>query len=185
MSSVYTPFGLRPAWHPSGVLRPGPQGAQIETAYATNVFLGYPVIISAAGFLTASAAGSRAVGIFQGVEYIDAEGRTRYANRWLASTVATGIVSYYTLDPNMVYEIQANATLTVAAIGQQYDWEALSGNTVTGLASMGLNVASAAANAGLRVIGLRRGPDNDWGDAFPVVEVQFSGHQYVADIASV
>jgi hypothetical protein len=48
-----------------------------------------------------------------------------------------------------------------------------------------LDVASAAANAGVRVIGLVPGANNNWGDSFPWVLVQFSQHQYVADIASV
>lgn len=182
---TYNPFGLRPAYSLSGVIRPmGPTPA-IQTGYATAVYNGYPVAVNANGFMVAAAAGARALGVFSGVEYTDLTGRRVYSNKWIANTAATDIVSYYTLDPYMVYQIQANATLTVAAIGQQYNWETLSGNSVTGLASFGLDVASADTNAGLRVIGLVPGPDNAWGDAYPVVLVQFSEHQYVADVASV
>lgn len=182
---TYAPFGLRPAYSLSGTLRPmGPTPA-IESAYATNVYNGYPVAVNANGFMVAAAAGDRWLGAFSGVEYRDATNKPTYYNRWLANTIATEVVAYYTLDPYMVYQIQANDTLTVAAIGQQYDWEALSGNSVTGLATMGLDVASAAANAGMRVIGLAPGPDNNWGDDFPIVLVMASQHQYVADIASV
>lgn len=181
----FNPFGLRPAYSLSGVIRPmGPTPA-IESGYGTAVYNGYPVAVSAGGFMVAAAAGARALGVFSGVEYTDANGKRTYGNKWIASTVGTDIVSYYTLDPAMVYQIQANDTLDISAIGQQYDWEALSGNLITGLASFGLDVASAAANAGLRVIGLAPGPDNAWDDDFPVVLVQFSQHQYVADIASV
>lgn len=187
MSTLYTPVGLQPAFSPFGTIRPGPQN-QIQSGYATNIFQGYPVTIDANGFVTAAAAGSRAAGIFQGVEYVDAEGRPRYANRWLANTTLfsnTIARAYVTFDFSygLLYQIQANATLTLAAIGQQYDWEALAGNTITGLASMGLNVASAAANAGLQVVGLVPAPDNDWGDPFPIVLVRFSEQQFVADVA--
>jgi len=184
MSAVASPFGIKPAFSLSGIVRPFSIG-QIASGYATNVFQFSPVAIDANGFITAAAAGARAVGVFQGVEWTDTDGRRRVSNRWTASTVGTDIVAYYTMDPYMVYQIQANATLTLAAIGQQYDWAALAGNATTGLSSVALNVASAAANAGLRVVGLNPGPDNAWGDAFPIVLVQFSEHQYVADIASV
>lgn len=183
---VYSPFGLRPAYHPSGVVRP--RAATIASAYAVNLFLYAPVNFVAAGTLEAAAAGARAVGSFMGVEYTPSDGQRRLSNMWPANQVATQIVAYYTEDPQIVYEIIANATLTVAAIGQQYDWtvnNTTSGNSTTGLSNVALGVSTAAANAGLRVLGVTPGPDNDWGDAYPVVQVQISEHQYVADIASV
>lgn len=184
MSSVAAPFGIRPAYSPSGVLRPGPLGT-IESGYGTNIFQYSPVLVDADGFLEACAPNSRGMGTFQGVEYTDVEGRRRYSNRWIANTVATDIRAYYTQSQNdTVYEVQADDTLTIAAVGQQYDWTTLAGSTTTGLSSVALDVSTAAANAGLRVLGLNPGPDNDWGDAFPVVLVQFSEHQLVADIAS-
>jgi hypothetical protein len=141
------------------------------------------------GFLTSAAAGTRALGVFQGVEYTDVLGHHNMANQWVANTVlptTSNMRAYWTIDqPGLVYEIQADATLTRAALGQQYDWTALAGSTITGLSSVALAVASAAANAGLRVIGLNPGPDNDWGDPFPIVLVQFSEHQYTVDIVSV
>jgi hypothetical protein len=188
MSAAAAPFGIRPVYSPTGVVRPGPLAA-IESAYATAVFQNGPVAVDANGYLTSAAAGARALGVFQGVEYTDTLGYHHLLNQWVASTVlptVSNMRAYWTIDqPGLVYEIQANATLTRAALGQQYDWSALSGNATTGLSSVSLNVASAAANAGLRVIGLNPGPDNDWGDAFPIVLVQFSEHQYTADIASV
>lgn len=186
MSSTYAPQGLVPAYSQSGVIRPGPR-MQIASGYATNIFQGYPIQYDANGFVTAAAAGGRAGGVFQGVEYTDSLGKRTYSNKWVASTVATDIWAWVTFDFSYqtLYQIQANATLTLAAIGQQYDWEALSGNSTTGLATMGLNVASAAANAGLQVVGLVPGPDNDWGDSFPVVLVRISEQQFVADVASI
>jgi hypothetical protein len=188
MSTVAAPFGIRPVYSTTGVIRPGPLAA-IESGYNTTVYQNSPVAVNADGFLVAAAAGDRALGVFQGVEYTDLTGRRVYLNRWLAGTVLPAnseIRAYWTIDqPGLVYEVQADDTLTRAAIGQQYDWTALAGNDVTGLSSVALDVATAAANAGLRVIGLNPGPDNDWGDNFPIVLVQFSQHQYTADIASV
>lgn len=188
MSATAAPFGIRPLYSPTGTVRPGPVG-QIASGYATNIYQNSPVMYDANGFVTASAAGSRAIGVFQGVEFVDSEGRPRWSNRWLANTVLfanTIARAYVTLDqPGIVYEVQGNAPVPLTGIGQQYDWSALAGNDTTGLSSVSLNVASAAANAGLRVIGVVGYPDNDWGDLFTIVQVQFSEHQYVADVASI
>lgn len=183
MSQLANPFGLRPVQHPSGIIRPAPVG-QIATGYATDIFQNSPILIDANGFVTAAAPASRIMGAFQGVEWTDSDGRRRYSNRWTANTVGTAIVAWYTYDQKIVYEIQANATLTLAAMGQQYPYTALSGNTTTGLSSIALNVAGAAANAALRVVGIVPAPDNDWGDPFPIVLVEISQHQIVADVAS-
>lgn len=191
MSSINAPFGLRPAFHPSGTIRP--VAGTITTLYNANIFMNSPVGIIADGSIALAAAGgvgvAGACGAFQGVEYNPtATGPRVVSNMWPANTAAVNIVAYFTQDPTIVYEIQANATLTQAAIGQQFDWSANntnSGNTVTGLSNVTLDVASSAANAGLRVIGLTPGPDNAWGDAFPIVQVQLSEHQFVATIAAI
>ncbi len=185
MSTLFAPFGLRPAYSPSGIVRPGPL-VEIASGFASTIFQNAPVQINAAGELVPAAPGARAMGTFQGVEFTDTEGRFRVTNRWTANQVATDIRAYYTqTQEGIMYEIQADATLTIAAIGQQFDWTAQSGSLVTGLSSVALDVSSAAANAGLRVLGLNPAPDNVFGDAFPVVLVQISEHQTVADIVSI
>ncbi len=185
------PFGLRPAFHPSGTIRP--VAGTITTGYNANIFMNSPVGIIADGSIALAAAGGTGItgacGVFQGVEYNPtATGPRVVSNMWPASTAAVNIVAYFTQDPYITYEIQADATLTQAAIGQQFDWttnNTNSGNTVTGLSSVMLATATSAANAGLRVIGLTPGPDNAWGDLFPVVQVQLSEHQFVATIAAI
>jgi hypothetical protein len=184
MSSTSAPFGLKPLYHDSGEERP--VTTNIDVAYTTNMYLYSPVKL-VDGLLNLAAAGERAIGCFLGVRYVDVNGRPVFSNKWVAQSGATDIVGWYTRDPYIVYEIQANATLTIEAVGEQYDWSTNntnSGNLTTGLSSVTLNVASAAANAGLRVIGLTESPVNAWGDSFPVVQVQISEHQNVADVAA-
>lgn len=191
MSSINAPFGLRPAFHPSGTIRP--VVGTITTGYNSNIFMNSPVGIIADGSIALAAAGGVAVagacGSFQGVEYNpSATGPRVVSNMWPANTAAVQIVAYLTQDPNIVYEIQCSGTLTQAALGQQFDWSAnasANGNTVTGLSDVTLNIGSSAANAGLRVIGLTSGPDNVWGDSFPIVQVQLSEHQFVATVAAI
>ncbi len=182
MSSTAAPFGLKPAWHPSGTIRQ--LQSTISSAYGTDIFQYSPVRIDlTTGALTEADPGERAIGVFLGVEWTATDGRRRVGNRWEAGTIGKDIVAYYSEDPYITYEIQANTTLALAEVGSQYDWTALAGNVTTGLSSIALDVASGAAAAGLRVIGLNPAPDNIFGDAFPIVQVQISEHQYVADQA--
>lgn len=191
MSSINAPFGLRPSYHPSGTIRP--MAGTITTLYANNIFMNSPVGIIADGSIALAAAGGSgitgAIGTFQGVEYNPtATGPRVVSNMWPANTAAVNIVAYYTTDYLTVYEIQCSGTLTQAAIGAQFNWTAnntASGNTITGLSNVALDIASGAANADMRVIGLTPGPDNAWGDAFPVVQVQLSRQQYLAPVAQI
>lgn len=185
MSAVASPFGLRPAFKSGGTPASEALQSSILTAYAVTILQGAPVKIGTNGYLELAAAGDRAVGVFQGVEYTPSTGRRVVDNKWIASTTATEIVAYYTADPQLTYELQANATMTQDDIGKQMDWTtATAGSTTTGLSSVALGVSTSAANAGLRVVGLIPGPDNAWGDLFPIVLVQFSEHQFVADVAA-
>jgi hypothetical protein len=183
MSSTSAPFGLQPAYSPSGIVRPTTY--TITSGYATAISTNQPVKIvpssTGEGTIAAAAVGDRFIGTFGGVTYTDSNGRPQYSNQWVASTTGTNIVCWVTLDPTIVYNIQSNAALTVADIGKQYDFTTASASL--GNSTQMLDVASVASNASMRVIGLTPGPDNAWGDTYVVVQVQISEHQMVADIA--
>ena len=188
--TVNAPFGLRPVYSPSGVVRP--TAFTIASGYAQNLFQNQPVRIAPTtgggeteGTLVAAAVGAPFIGVFQGVEFTDGDLRRRVSNRWLASTAATEIVAYATLDPTIVYEVQSDAALAVADIGKQYNLTAISGNTTTGLSTQALGVSTAAANASVRLIGITPGPDNAFGDTYVIAQVQISEHQFVADVAAI
>lgn len=183
MSTVSAPFGLEADYHPSGIIRP--DRYTILTGYATGILQNQPVKLGTNGTIQAAAIGDRAIGTFQGCEYTDANGIRQYANQWTASTTGTDLVAIVTRDPSIIYRIQANATMTVANIGEQYATTVITaGNTTTGLSALMLDVSTTAANALMQVIGLTPGPDNAWGDAFPIVNVRISQHQFVADVAA-
>jgi hypothetical protein len=187
MSAVSAPFGLRPSFHPTGTIRP--RAATITTGYAANIFQGSPVGFIADGSIAlAPAAGTGitgAQGAFQGVEYTGTDGRRRVGNMWPASTAATDIVAYITADQYIVYDIQCNTTAAQDIIGGEYDWTAnatANGNTTTGFSTVALDIASLASQKGMQVLGLTPAPDNAWGDAFPIVQVRLSEHQFLAPI---
>lgn len=188
MSATAAPFGIRPLYSPQGTVRPGPMG-QLASGLATAFFQNHPMQVLASGFMSPAAAGARAIGSFQGVEFVDSTGRPIWSNQWVAGTAlfSNTIARVYgtSNQPGLVYEVQGNAAVAISLMGAQADWTALAGSTVTGLSSVALDVASAAANAGLRIIGLVMYPDNDWNDSFTIVQVQYSEHQYTADIAAV
>ena len=191
MTTTAQPYGLRPSSHPSGTIRP--VAYTIATGYAVNIFQNQPVRIAPTtgagqteGTIVAAATGEAFVGTFQGVEFTDSDGRYRVSNKWTASTSATTITAYVTTDPTIVYEVQTNANVTAADIGKQFDFaNTLVGNTTTGLSSAALDVASAAANASVRLIGLSTAVEDTATDAYLTVEVQISEHQFIADKAAI
>lgn len=185
MSTTSQPFGLRPAYSPSGVVRP--TAYAIATGYSSNILQNQPVKIGTDGNIQAAAIGDRFIGTFQGVEFTDSDGRRRVSNKWTASIAATDIVAYVTLDPTIVYEIQANGSIAVTDIGKQADFTTITaGSTVTGLSALMLDTATLTdtGNASLRIIDVAPGPDNAFGDAYTIVQVQISEHQNVADRAA-
>lgn len=187
MSTTSKPFGVQPAYHPSGVVRP--TAFTIRSGYGSNILQNQTVRIvpssTGEGTLEANAVNEAFIGVFQGVEFTDGDGRRRVSNKWLANTAGTEIVAYATLDPAIVYNVQADGSLGVDSIGKQFDLVSVSaGDVTTGLSQAVLDTGSAAANAAFRVIGITPGPDNAWGDNFTIVQVQISEHQMVADKAA-
>lgn len=193
MSLINAPVGLRPAWHPSGCIRQ----AQIGKIDQTASFLQFqPVGIDIAtpdGELIPvapaliSAAPNDFLGVFMGVEFTGTDGRKRVQNKWDANTPIlsnTAIVAYYTRDPEIVYEIQANTAIADTAVGQQYTYTQPTPGTlesVTGLFRGALDTNSGAAvgtqQGALKVIGLNPGPNNAFGTGFPDLQVIINAHQ--------
>lgn len=186
MSSVSAPFGLRPSYHPSGTIRPSV--GTITSGSANNLFHNGPVRIdpTTGDILPATAgAANNLVGVMQGVEYTMANGRRTVSNWWPTGTVALtsqgpGTVLYYTQDPWITYAIQANGSVARTSLGALGSFTAQSGDTGTGLSTVMLDTASLADTADqLQIVGITKGPDNDWSDLFTVVDVQIANHQLV------
>jgi len=190
MSSTNAPFGLRPAFHPSGLDRAVALAGGIVSGYSSDILKGQPVKYDTSGVIQVAAAGEQFVGAFAGVEWTDTTGRRRVSNYWPASTAyQTGsCVAYYYTDPNIVYEIQAAGNLSSAAVGDEYNISnATAGSNVTGLSQCTLNTTAAGAGSvkQLRVVNLAPYPDNAWEDAYTVVQVQISQHQFLANAAAI
>lgn len=185
MSTSSAPFGLQPVYHASGFVRPA--AFTLANNAAVTLLQYQPVAIdTSTGVVTPATVGNAFVGTFMGVEFTDGDGRRRVSNKFLANTPATDVTAYITRDPAIVYQIQANGSVNISNIGNQYNFGSITaGNTTVGLSQAVLDTASVVASgstAQLRVIGITPGPDNNWGDAFTIVQVQISEHQDVATI---
>jgi hypothetical protein len=185
MSATNAPFGLRPAFHPSGLDRATALADGITSGFGSAILKGQPVKYVTGGVIQPAAAGESFVGAFAGVEFTDTTGRHRVSNNWPASTAyQTGsCIAYFYADPNIVYEIQADGSLAQSSIGDEADLSATTaGSTTTGLSQCTLSttLVGAGNSAQMRIVNLAPYPGNDWGDSFTIVratiaEFQFAG----------
>lgn len=182
MSATATPFGMRPAYHPSGEI---PVAAYtIASAYGTAIYKGNPVILNTNGTIVVGTTAADVLGIFAGVQYTDATGKPVYSPYWPASTTATDIVAYVYVDPNIVYEVQSNGSIAQTAVGDQADFvNPGTGSATTGLGSCTISstLAGAGVQAQLRIVGFSLAPDNAPGDAYTVVQAQIARSQFVSN----
>lgn len=185
MTATSAPFGFRPAYNPIGLERA--KKYTIASAYGTQLYKGQPVLLNTNGTIVAGTAAADLLGIFVGVEFIDANGKPNVQNTWPAGqTVLSGTVpvAWVLDDPNEVYEVQATGAVPQTAIGDQADVANVSnGSTATGLSSCGLSstLAGAGVQAQFRVVGFGQGVDNAAGDAFTIVQVQLARSQMIAN----
>jgi len=153
MSTVFQPFGLKPAYHPSGLDRSVPfvgtnnynltstTGGAYTAPYSLTgaqvAFYQYtPVAITSTGQLTIAnqtAGSGKVYGSFDGVEYTTAEGRRTLGKSITAASLAaaTQIVFWIFQDPALVYEIQVNGSANANAIGSEYNFDTTAGSLVT------------------------------------------------------
>jgi hypothetical protein len=191
MSTTNAPFGLRPVYHPSGLVRTYQLANGIASAYGTRIYQNQAVKLVTGGTIEAAAAGDSFVGSFQGCQYTDSTTSKRIiTNSWPASAayVAGSMVAVFTRDPEIIYEIQADGSVAQTAIGAMADLSnATAGNTTTGLSeeTMSATIAAAGASAQLEIYDLAPLPDNAWGDTYTVVRVRINEHQERASVNGV
>lgn len=183
MSATSAPFGLRPAFHPSGLDRAQALAGGIVSAYGSDILKGQPVKYVTAGVIQPAAAGDAFVGAFAGVEWTDTTGRRRVSNYWPASTAyQTGsCVAYFYNDPNIVYEVQADGSLAQSSIGDEADLSnTTAGSTTTGLSqcTISTTLAGSGNTAQMRIVDLAPYPGNAWGDAYTIVRATVAKFQF-------
>jgi len=195
MSATSAPFGLRPAYFPTGLERAQALANGITSGYGTAILKGQAVQYSPnAGVilpvLDTTTNSGLVSGAFAGVEWTDTTGRRRVSNYWPASTafIAGSCVAYFYNDQQIVYEIQTDATMAQTAIGNEANLSNFTaGSTTTGLSQMTLSasLAGSGSAAQFRIVDLAPYPDNNWGDPYVIVRVQVSKPQFVSTVNAI
>jgi hypothetical protein len=195
MSATYAPFGLKPVYHPSGIIR----SLNFTGAYDTSAvfYSGTPVALdeaTTAGTATLVVASNtptanmRLAGVFGGVEYTDASGR-RTVSKWFGPALgtATDIVMWIFMDPEIVYEVQANGSIANTQVGQEFNFTAVTSGQIIGNGGLGTSTAAlnptavgTGTQAQMQITNLGRGIDNAWGDTATVVQVKLANDTFVA-----
>tara|TARA_R110000868_G_scaffold63821_3_gene192181 strand:- start:1232 stop:1828 length:597 start_codon:yes stop_codon:yes gene_type:complete len=197
MSATSAPFGLRPAFHPSGLDRAQALAGGIPSAYNTAILKGQPVryqttaIGGTIGTICPATTSGAWVGAFAGVEFTDTTGRARVSNNWPANTAYTAgtCTAYFYNDANIVYEIQADGSMAQTTIGNEFNFTSVTaGSTTTGLSQATLGSATAVGNGSqgqMRVVDIAPYPGNDWGDAYTIVRVVCANSQFFGAITAI
>ena len=194
MSATNAPFGLRPAFHPSGLDRAQALAGGITSGYSTQILKGQPVAYSPSNgvivAITANSTNAAWSGAFAGVQWTDTTGRARVSNYWPASTAYTAgtCVAYFYNDQNIVYEIQADGAMAQTTIGNEYLFtNVTAGSSTTGLSQATLGASTAVGNATqgqMRVVDLAPYVDNAWGDSYTIVRVVNANSQFFGAVTA-
>ena len=193
MSATSAPFGLRPAFFPTGLERAQALANGITSGYSSNILKGQAVQYSPnAGVILPvvdSTTNSGLVsGSFQGVEWTDTTGRRRVSNYWPAGTTGTAIVAYFYNDQQIVYEIQTDGTMAQTAIGNEANLSNFTaGSTTTGLSQMTLSASLVGTGSAgqFRIVDIGQQVDNNWGDPYVIVRVQISKPQFISTVNAI
>ncbi len=167
MANTNAPQGFKPVRHyGGGVVRANQWliNTSGTTGFNDNIYSGDPVILNADGTIEIAAAAAGFLGVFDGCEYVAADGTPVFSRRWPASTsVLSGssIKAYVYDDPMIVYEIQAN-TAAATDVGLVCDFVVGSGNATTGQSGTYADPSDTTGGS-LRILGLVPRADNAYG----------------------
>lgn len=189
MSATLAGFGFVPSYHPTGLDRG--TAFTIAAAYNTPIYKYGVCTLNTNGTVTIGAVAADILGVFNGVQWTDAQQKPNYSNFWPgAQTGATNIIAWVWNDPATVFTVQADGSIAQTAIGDQADPTTAtigSGSTLTGLSvsTLSASLAGVGVQAQWRIVGFDGSPNNAIGDAYTVVQVQLARSQFVANKVSV
>ena len=114
----------------------------IASAYAANIFTGDLVRINAGYTQVITTVTEVVQGVFQGCRYVE-NGEQKFKAYWPSGTSATDAYAIIADDPNQVYEVQADASVTAGDLygSQNFGVTLGSGSTFTGKSGHGVEAA--------------------------------------------
>ena len=196
MASTAAPHGFKPLNLVGGQPFAG-STRQIKLASGnnTNIFNGSIVSVVAAGTIelvttngdnsTPFPAGT--VGVFVGCTYTDpSTGQITFNQYFPAGTVAADAKAYVVDDPDVLLQVQADATMAQATLGSNAHLAAVqstsTGSTVTGNSNTALDATvNTTSGFAFRVVDFVDSPNSSVGDSFTDVIVKFNpdAHSYL------
>jgi len=189
MANADTPNGFVPKRHlTGGVIRANEY--LIANGKAANFFSGDIVDLGSDGFLDTFANNEKAIGVFYGVEYVDATtGDVRFLKKWASGTTVkanTDVKAYVYDDPMITYTVQAgNGSIAQANIGETANVLLTAGNSTYGYSQHELdNDTLGTGSLVLRVLRKVDEPNNDFGENAKV-EVTINQHRLATQGAGV
>jgi len=169
MANNNSAFGCKPVRMMGGAPYSGGQSRyRIASGATTPIFQGDLVTQLTAGVIGRHAASGTVpiVGVFNGVRYTDpSTSEPVFKNHYPGSIAASDIVAFVIDDPNVVFEVQADAAMPVADLFGNFDIVDGSpvGDTSSGISNTELDVGTGATTATLplKALDISQDPDND------------------------
>lgn len=196
MASTAAPHGFKPLNLVGGQPFAGStRQIKIASGYNTNIFNGSIVSVVAGGTIelvttngdnsTPFPAGT--VGVFVGCTYTDpSTGQITFNQYFPAGTVAADAKAYVVDDPDVLLQVQADATMAQATLGSNAHLAAVqstsTGSTVTGNSNTALDATvNTTSGFAFRVVDFVDSPNSSVGDSFTDVIVKFNpdAHSYL------
>ena len=193
MATTATPYGFKPLNHVGGTPYAGAvRHIKIASGFGTNIFNGSIVNIVAAGTIeVVTDIGSNAdqfpagvIGVFVGCTYTDPTSKNKtFSNHWPTGTVASDAMAYVVDDPQVLFQVQADATVAQTALGANAPLAAVqstsTGDTTSGVSNTALDATTAqTATIAFRIVDFVESTDSTVGDAFTDVIVKFNAGQH-------
>ena len=193
MATTATPYGFKPLNHVGGTPYAGAvRHIKIASGFGTNIFNGSIVNIVAAGTIeVVTDIGSNAdqfpagvIGVFVGCTYTDPTSKNKtFSNHWPTGTVASDAMAYVVDDPQVLFQVQADATVAQTALGANAPLAAVqstsTGDTTTGNSTTALDAdVVTTATVAFRIVDFVESPDSTVGDAFTDLIVKFNAGQH-------
>jgi len=192
MATTAAPYGLRPINLIGGQVFAGStRQIKIASAYAANIFFGDVVAIGVDGTIVkVTNVGTNAdpfpagtVGVFLGCTYTDPTLKYKLNSQyWPTGTVASDAMAYVCDDPDTLFQVQADDSVTQTMLGSNFGVNQTAGSTTTGDSKISLDVATrnTTSTIAMRLVDFVNGPFSTVGDAYTdcIVKFNFGIHTY-------
>lgn len=156
MANTFAPNGLTPRRRLDGAAWTGSQNKRLIAAANTHKFFtGDPVVLLSTGYIDRVAIGSiptqGTLGIFVGCEYLStARGSVTWSNQFPGGDTTVDVTAYIIDDPMVVFGCWVGTGASSASggpavqadIGENFNWQVGTGNTLSGLSGAYLDFAS-------------------------------------------